>query len=115
MSEWQQPRLSVGDLVFFYTDPSYPRDPQLGFVVEKPGLTSLSILVFSQNTGWHERKSVRHRDDPFWRDDPNANAWSKWGCYELHPITSLMPEMMKMLEDYKKSKARSKKAETVNK
>lgn len=115
MSEWAMPELAVGDLVLYYANPVNPRDPALGFVVEKPGRTALSILVFGQSTGWIEKKSVRHVDDPFWKESETANAWAKWGCYTLHPMTKLMPQLNDMVTDWKVAKARSKTKSTGNK
>lgn len=112
---WQMPQLAVGDLVLYYSNPVNPRDPQLGFVVEKPGITAISILVFGQSTGFIEKKSVRHKADPFWKESETANSWAKWGCFDLHPMTELMPQLNEMVRDWKLAKARNKTKSSGNK
>ena len=71
---WEMPELSVGDLVLFYANPINPRDPSLGFVVEKPGRTALSILIFGQSTGFIEKKSVRHAGRPILEGKRDCNC-----------------------------------------
>ena len=115
MSEWKQPELRVGDLVLYYSNPINPVEPLLGFVVERPGKTSISILAFGQSTGFIEKKSVRHKDDPFWKEDESANAWHKWGCYTLHPLTEMMPVMKKLITAMKIEESRTKAKKAGNK
>ena len=55
------------------------------------------------------------RDDPFWKESETATAWSKWGCFKLHPMTKLMPQLNEMVTDWKVAKARNKTKPTGNK
>lgn len=87
MSDFQLPELRVGNLVLFYSDPIGTCEPMIGWVLKKPGIHSISILCFSEATGFVEKTSVRHREDPFWRESESASAWQKWGCFEVHPDT----------------------------
>ena len=106
MSEWKQPELRVGDQVYFYDNPTNPQNPVMGWVVEPPGTQTISVLVFSQSAGFVEKKSVRHKDDPFWRESEVAQQWQKWGAYELHPVTELLPMLSQMIADWKIAKAK---------
>lgn len=81
-SAFQQTDAHVGDPVLWYADPMSPRDPVLGWICEKPGLHTNTILVFSPNTGFQEKPSVRHKGDPSLLE--NAN-WRQWGCWEHAP------------------------------
>lgn len=106
MSEWKRPELNVGDFCLFYDNPSNTQNPVMGFVAEKPGVHTISLLVFSPNSGWVDKKSVRHADDPFWRESEMAPQWQQWGCYRVHPMTELMPLLGEMVTDWKIAKAK---------
>ena len=106
MSEWARPEVSVGDFCLFYDNPSNPQNPSMGFVVERPGAQTVSLLIFSPSSGWVEKKSVRHADDPFWHESDSAPQWQRWGCFRLHPITELIPHMKEMVVDWKIAKAK---------
>jgi hypothetical protein len=103
--------VSVGDLCLFYDNPRSPQNPALAFVSERPGANTLSLLVFSASLGWHDRKSVRHADDPFWRESEMAQNWQQWGCWRAHPITELMPVLSAMVSDWKIARAKRQTAE----
>ena len=115
MSDWKQPELSVGDAVLFYDNPSNPEEPSMGWVIEKPGVQTISVLVFTQSAGFVEKRSVRHLDDPFWQTSDTATAWHRWGCYRPHPMTELVPVLREMVSDWKIAKARRKDGSGVNK
>lgn len=116
MSEaWKMPDLEVGDAVYFYDNPSNLQSPAMGWVIEKPGVQTISILIFSQNAGFIEKKSVRHADDPFWSESEMAPSWQRWGCFKLHPLTEIMPVLGEMIRDWKVSKARRSGSGGVNK
>jgi hypothetical protein len=106
---YAMPEVTIGDLVLWHDNPSSPTDPVMGWVIERPGRDSVSILVFTQNAGFVEKKSVRHRDDPFWVESEMAQNWQRWGCWELHPTTSLLKELKGMVTKAKLEAAKKTK------
>lgn len=106
MSDWARPDVSVGDFCLYFDNPSNPQNPAMGFVLERPGAQTISLLIFSPSSGWVEKKSVRHADDPFWRESDAAPQWQKWGCFRVHPMTELLPSLREMVTDWKIAKAR---------
>ena len=113
MAEWTFPELKVGDAVFWHSNPqNLGESPAMGWVIEKPGTQTISILIFAQNAGFVEKKSVRHADDPFWRESETANNWQQWGCFTLHPVTEVLPVLKEMISDWKISRARREKAKS---
>lgn len=76
------PSVRVGDSVYWYNDPLSCNEPTLGWIVQRPGAFTVSILTFSPNSGFQEKPSVRHKDDPGLQE--NAD-WRQWGCWELTP------------------------------
>lgn len=106
MTPFQMPEVAVGDLVLWFDNPQSPIDPAMGWVVERPGRETISILVFSQTHGFVEKKSVRHKDDPFWRESEVAGNWMSWGCFDLHSSTALLKELRVLLTNAKMEAAR---------
>jgi hypothetical protein len=51
-------------MVLFYDNPQNPSDPCVGWVSRRPGVNTVYILTFSPDTGFVEKPSVRHADDP---------------------------------------------------
>lgn len=111
MSDWQRPDVAVGDLVLWYSDPLNPQNPSMGFVSERPGKNTIDILIFSPTMGWVDRKSVRHVDDPFWRESEMSGNWAQWGGFRLHPVTELMPTLQAMVSDWKIARAKRQTVE----
>lgn len=109
-SPFKQPEVMVGDMVLYYANPIHKQDAYMGWVCRKPGLNAISILVWSEGTGFVEKQSVRHADDPFWKDNENSAAWHKWGCYELHPQTKALKEVTAMLTQMKVRAAKKEAA-----
>lgn len=107
MTTFQMPSVSVGDLVLWHSDPAGSEEGVLGWVVEKPGRESISILVFTQSGGFAERKSVRHKDDPFWRESEAAPNWMQWGAWREHETTALLKELKAHLTRMKVDAARA--------
>lgn len=103
MSTFVQPSLIVGDRVLFYDKPQNPQKPCFGFVSRKPGVSTISILVYGGDVGFIEKPSVRHKDDPFWQTQESGN-WGKWGCYEIHPESKLLAEIQQLLAKAKTPK-----------
>ena len=96
MSQFMQPQLQVGDRVLYYSNPDNPQNPSMGFVASRPGVSTISILVFAGDAGFITKPSVRHKDDPFW-PETESSGWKKWGCYEQHPESKLLSEVKGLL------------------
>jgi hypothetical protein len=76
-----QPR--PGDVVLFSTDYITFSNPTVGWVIGQPGDSTISILVFTP-TGFVQRNSVHHKDDPAFKGD---HGWHDLGCWDFAPIT----------------------------
>lgn len=100
------PAAVLGDLVLWYPDPANPADGALGWIIEKPGRETVSILIFTQSAGFVEKKSVRHKDDPFWKESEMAPNWTQWGCWDFHESTATLKEIKTLLTAMKLSAAR---------
>jgi hypothetical protein len=109
MANYAMPEVGIGDLVLWHDDPINPSTPAMGWVIEKPGRESVSILVFSQSAGFVEKKSVRHKDDPFWRESELSGKWQIWGCWDFHPSTAMLKELKSMMTKAKLEAAKTKK------
>lgn len=74
------PSVRLGDTVYWYHDPLSMQDPQLGWVCQRPGALTVTLLVFSPGVGFVEKASVRYKDDPGLNENP---AWRQWGCWDF--------------------------------
>lgn len=102
---WEMPEVSVGDRVLFYANPYDGSDsPSFGFVSSRPGKETIKILVFTENSGFVEKMSVRHKEDPFWQESETAQQWQVWGCWKLHPETAAIREIRELIARKPKSK-----------
>ena len=81
-AQWKMPRPRIGDPVLFSTDIHGFSNPVLGYVIKEPGDSTVYILTFT-HTGWVERPSVHHKDDPAISGD---NGWSDLGVWEFSPL-----------------------------
>jgi len=81
--EWTMPIPNMGDMVFFSTDVHNFSNPSIGFVMQTPGDSTVRILCFTP-TGWVDRPSVHHKDDPSLAGSP---GWAELGCWDFAPIT----------------------------
>jgi hypothetical protein len=80
VANFTPPDVRLGDSVYWYHDPLALHEPRLGWVCERPGAQTVSILVFAPGTGFVEKTSVRHKDDPGLQENP---AWRGWGCWDF--------------------------------
>jgi hypothetical protein len=108
MPDFKAPDLSVGDMVLWYSNPFSPQDPAMGWVAKKPGVQTVTILVYAEEAGFVEKPSVRHRDDPFWKESESAAAWGKWGAYDLHSSTKALKELQSLVTKAKIEAAKKK-------
>lgn len=106
--QFSMPDLGVGDMVVWYSNPFGPQDPVMGWVSRKPGAQTINILVWAEDAGFVEKPSVRHVDDPFWKESDTASAWGKWGCFDLHPNTKALKELQALLTKQKIEAAKKK-------
>lgn len=106
--DFSLPELCVGDMVLWYSNPSNPQDPVMGWVSRKPGTQTINILVWAEDAGFVEKPSVRHVDDPFWKESETANAWGKWGAFSLHPSTKALKDLSSLLTKQKIEAAKKK-------
>lgn len=82
-TSWTMPKPRAGDIVLFSTDYSTFSNPTVGWVIQEPGDSTISILTFTPG-GFVQRNSVHHRDDPAFQGD---HGWHDLGCWDFAPIT----------------------------
>jgi len=102
--------LVVGDMVLFYGDPHNKDVSQaaMGWISQRPGVSTANILVWAPTAGFVEKPSVRHVDDPFWKTSDTAPAWAKWGAFELHPNTKALKDIKALLTKQRIEAAKAK-------
>lgn len=100
------PEIEVGDLCFWHDDPLNSSPPSLGWCIQR-GRETISVLVFTDTSGFVEKKSVRFKDDPFWKTSEMAGNWSQWGCWAPHPHTETLKEIKALLTKMKMDAARA--------
>jgi hypothetical protein len=105
-NEFPTQTVELGDMVLFYDNPQNPTDPCVGWVSRRPGINTVYILTFSPDTGFVEKPSVRHADDPGLTE--NA-AWRQWGCWRFHPSTEALKRMNTLMPQVVQVLARSSK------
>jgi hypothetical protein len=106
MSDFKMPEVGIGDLVLFYDNPFSPDSHAMGWVSSKPGTQTIKVLIYAEEAGFVEKPSVRHVNDPFWRESETAQAWGRWGCFSVHPNTQMLKELRELLTKAKLDKAR---------
>jgi len=92
-SDFVHPIVRLGDMVYWYNDPMNPADPQVGWVCRRPGVNTVTILVFAPDSGFLEKPSVRHRDDPGLSENV---MWRTWGCWEFSPMSKELARLREM-------------------
>lgn len=78
MTQWTMPRPKIGDAVLYSNDPANFSDPVMGWVIRQPGDSAVHLLVFAPETGFIEKNSVHHRDDPDLKENP---GWWEYGAW----------------------------------
>lgn len=81
-SEYAPPEVRLGDMVYWYNDPMTLTEPALGWVCNRPGAVTVTLLVFAPGVGFVEKPSVRFKDDPGLLENP---SWRSWGCWDFSP------------------------------
>lgn len=107
------PELTVGDKVLWHDNPTaINRNTACsGIISRRPGKFTVAVLIWAEESGWVEKMSVRHKDDPFWRTADTAQSWMQWGCFELHPETEALRELRPLITRLKLEAAKLKKPE----
>lgn len=88
-NNWTMPKPRAGDIVLFSTDYMTFSNPTVGWVIQEPGDSTISILTFTA-AGFVLRSSVHHRDDPSFRGD---HGWGDLGCWDFAAITRDIREL----------------------
>ena len=94
--EYKMPRPQIGDMVYWHHDALSGSNPTLGWVVEDPGVNTITVMTVSSFAGLQFRPSVRHREDPGLQD--NAE-WRQWGSWEFAPITKSLRKLDQVMPD----------------
>ena len=100
--------LSVGDMILWYSNPFSPEDPVMGWISKKPGNQTVTVLIYAEEAGFVEKPSVRHKDDPFWKENETAASWGRWGAFTIHPNTQALKELRGLLTKQKIEAAKKK-------
>lgn len=89
MPDFAMPRPQPGDLILFSTDVHHFSNPCIGWVIDERGECSVSLLAFTP-TGFVQKSSVHHKDDPALLDNP---GWAELGCWDYAPMTTLLQRL----------------------
>jgi len=102
-AKWQPPDVSTGTMILWHNNPFHmdPSQASMGWVCQTPGYTTINCLIWTASSGFVEKSSVRHKDDPFWKESETAAAWQKWGCYEVHPDSIAIKELRAIITKLK--------------
>lgn len=87
-TSWSMPIPELGDTVLFSADLRNFSDPAVGWVVSV-GDTTISILTFTP-TGFVQRNSVHHKDDPNLLGD---HGWHELGCWQFAKGTATLRDL----------------------
>jgi len=90
MADFTPPEINVGDQVLYYTDPLNKSNPAIGWICSRPGAYTSTILVFSPESGFQMRTSVRNVNDPGLLENPQ---WRDWGAWELSEATKALRKL----------------------
>lgn len=89
-TDFRMPIPKVGDTVLFSTDYRTFSNPTVGWVIQEPGDSTISILTFTPTGYALVKNSVHHKDDPALQGD---HGWHDLGCWDWAPITKIMNEL----------------------
>ena len=72
------PKVSIGDCVLFSKDIHNFSDPAIAWVMKTPGERTIQVLAFTES-GFIEKSSVHHKDDPDLQGD---HGWEDLGVWD---------------------------------
>lgn len=90
-TNWTMPRPNIGDVVLFSKDLLSFSRPSVGWVMQEPGETTISIVTFTSTGYAMVHNSCHHKDDPALKGD---HGWQDLGCWDFAPSTLAMRELM---------------------
>jgi hypothetical protein len=77
---WRMPRPNIGDIVVFSRDLQGFSEPVVGFVMEKPSDSTITILTFNRAGQAFVESSCHHKDDPALLGD---HGWEDFGVWDF--------------------------------
>lgn len=89
-TEWRMPKPSIGDVVLFSKDLAGFSSPTVGWVMQEPGDSTISIVTFTPTGYSMVYNSCHHRDDPALKQD---HGWQDLGVWDFAPSTLAMREL----------------------
>ena len=101
-TEWKMPQPDLGDTVLFSPDMTSFGSPAVGWVTEV-GDSTISILTITPS-GFIQRSSVHHKDDPAILGD---HGWHDLGCWQFAKGTATLRELTQPAGAAEKSSGRS--------
>ena len=82
---WTMPKPRIGDAVIFSKDYVNFTAPTVGWVMQKPGDTTISIVTFTTEGCAMVYHSCHHKDDPALKGD---HGWQDLGVWDFAESTS---------------------------
>ena len=101
-TEWKMPQPELGDTVLFSPDMTSFGSPAVGWVTEV-GDSTISILTITPS-GFIQRSSVHHKDDPAILGD---HGWHDLGCWQFAKSTATLRELTQPAGAAEKSSGRN--------
>jgi hypothetical protein len=89
-TDWRMPKPSIGDVVLFSKDLAGFSSPTVGWVMQEPGDSTISIVTFTPTGYSMVYNSCHHRDDPALKQD---HGWQDLGVWDFAPSTLAMREL----------------------
>ena len=89
-TEWRMPRPQIGDVVLFSKDLAGFSSPTVGWVMQEPGDTTISIVTFTPSGYAMVHNSCHHKDDPALKQD---HGWQDLGVWDFAPSTRVVREL----------------------
>lgn len=89
-TEWKMPKPHIGDIVLFSKDYLNFSDPVVGFVVNEPGESTITILTFTASGYALVQNSCHHRTDPALKGE---HGWQDLGAWDFSPSTATLREL----------------------
>lgn len=82
---WTMPKPRIGDTVIFSKDYVNFDAPTVGWVMQEPGDSTISIVTFTSTGYAMVCHSCHHKDDPALKGD---HGWQDLGVWDFAPSTS---------------------------
>ena len=89
-TNWEMPRPNVGDVVLVSSDYRDFTRPSMGWVLQEPGDTTISIVTITPAGQAMVYPSCHHKDDPALRED---HGWQDLGVWDFAPMTKVLRDL----------------------